>query len=179
MKKIDVVIPVYNGENFLLECLESVFNQSYPICHVIVVDDGSTDRTKELLTAEMLNRRNLRVIFGENRGVSAARNQGLDLVDSDYVALLDSDDFWLKDKIANQISAIQGLVRPVVGVACQYFTLDEQGLVGAKSRHGAVTRKQLIALESTLPGSASSVLIDLQNLPVRPRFETGLNFGRT
>jgi glycosyltransferase involved in cell wall biosynthesis len=177
LKKIDVVIPVYNGEHFILECLESVFNQSYPICHVIVVDDGSTDRTKELLTAEMQNRRNLRVIFGENRGVSAARNQGLELVDADYLALLDSDDFWLKDKIANQIRVIEGSIRPFVGVACQYFALDEQGLVNVKSRHGAVTRKQLIALESTLPGSASSVLINLQHLPLLPRFETGLNFG--
>ena len=177
MKKIDVVIPVYNGERFILECLDSVFNQSYPICHVIVVDDGSTDKTRELLTVEMENRHNLRVIFGENRGVSEARNQGLELVDADYLALLDSDDFWLKDKIANQIRAIEGSTRPFVGVACQYSFLSEQGLVSVKSRHGVVTGKQLIALESTLPGSASSVLINLQHLPLLPRFETALDFG--
>ena len=177
MKKIDVVIPVYNGERFLLECLDSVFNQSYPICHVIVVDDGSTDKTKELLTAEMEKRHNLRVIFGENRGVSEARNQGLELVDADYVALLDCDDFWLTDKIANQIRVIEHSARPFVGLACQYSVLDEQGLVRVKSRQGVVTGKQLIALESTLPGSASSVLINLQHLPLLPRFETALNFG--
>lgn len=177
MKKIDVVIPVYNGERFILECLDSVFNQSYPICHVIVVDDGSKDKTKELLRLEMEKRHNLRVIFGENQGVSEARNQGLELVDADYVALLDSDDFWLRDKIANQIRAIELSTRPFVGMACQYSILNEQGLVRAKSRHGVVTGKQLIALESTLPGSASSVLINLQHLPLLPRFEKALVFG--
>ena len=72
--KVDVIIPVYNGEQFIQECLNSVFNQTYPVCHVIVVDDGSTDGTKELLRLEMLKRENLRVIFGEHRGVSEARS---------------------------------------------------------------------------------------------------------
>ena len=177
MKKVDVVIPVYNGERYIQECLDSVFNQTYPICHVIVVDDGSTDGTMELLQVELIKRQNLRVISGENRGVSDARNQGIQLVDSDYVAFLDCDDFWLKDKIANQVNAFETSKHSYVGVASQYFTLGERGLFGAKSPHGVVTRNQLITLESTLPGSASSVLIDLRRLPQLPKFESGLAFG--
>ena len=175
--KVDVIIPVYNGEQFIQECLNSVFNQTYPVCHVIVVDDGSTDGTKELLRLEMLKRENLRVIFGEHRGVSEARNLGLEVVDADFVALLDSDDFWLKDKIANQFQALKDSGKSFVGIASQYFILSEDGLTGDNSRCGVVTRKELVTFESVLPGSSSSVLIHMKSVPEILKFDSSLKFG--
>src|SRR5437899_361364 len=80
---LTVVIPVYNGENFLRETLESVLRQSYPAVEIIVVNDGSTDRT--LAVANEFGNR-IRVLDRENAGVSASRNAGISTASSEWVA---------------------------------------------------------------------------------------------
>jgi glycosyltransferase involved in cell wall biosynthesis len=100
---LTVVIPVYNGENFLRETLESVLAQSYPAVEVIVVNDGSTDQTLSVAN-EFGNR--IRVLDRENAGVSASRNAGISIASTDWVALMDHDDLWEREHLANLACAI-------------------------------------------------------------------------
>lgn len=99
MKKIAVIIPTYNRASFLSTAIESVLTQSNHNIEVIVVDDGSTDHTKELM-AKYAPR--VRYIFQENRGCAAARNFGARITSSEYIVFLDSDDLLAPDKLAIQ-----------------------------------------------------------------------------
>jgi len=94
--QISVIIPVYNRPNKIKRALESVLSQSEPPLEIIVVDDGSTDETAEVLHAYDTQ---LKVIRQENKGVSAARNCGIEATYGDWIAFLDSDDAWLPDKL--------------------------------------------------------------------------------
>ncbi|MBP7847170.1 MAG: glycosyltransferase [Burkholderiales bacterium] len=93
--KISVIIPVYNGEKYIVEALDSVFNQTYPASEIIVVDDGSTDGTAELLKAYADK---IHYVYQENAGVSSARNTGIKLASGDYIAFLDHDDLFTTNK---------------------------------------------------------------------------------
>ena len=99
MPYFTVVIPSYNRGHIIGRAIESVLNQSYSDFEIIVVDDGSTDNTKEVVGQYMDSRINY--FFQENSGVSAARNTGSKLAKGDYLVFLDSDDYvndiWLKD----------------------------------------------------------------------------------
>jgi glycosyltransferase involved in cell wall biosynthesis len=97
---ISVIIPTYNRQGFLLQAVESVFKQTVADYELIVIDDGSTDGTGEGLKPYE-NR--LQYIYRENRGVSAARNTGLQAARGDWIAFLDSDDYWLPAKLETQV----------------------------------------------------------------------------
>jgi glycosyltransferase involved in cell wall biosynthesis len=101
---VSVVIPTYNRAGFVPEAIESVLSQSYRNFEVIVVDDGSTDNTSEVL--EPYHDR-IRLIQQTNSGVSSARNRGLNEAEGEWVAFLDSDDLWRPDKLAIQTAAAQ------------------------------------------------------------------------
>lgn len=94
---VSVVMPTYNGARFILEALESVFGQTHPVEEVIVVDDGSTDNTRELL--EPLADR-VTYVVQANAGPGAARNRGVRLAHGDWIAFLDSDDCWEADHVS-------------------------------------------------------------------------------
>lgn len=95
MKKISVIIPVYNVEKYLEKCLESVISQSYDNLEIICVNDGSTDSSLKIL--EKFAQRDARIIIIDNPsgGVSAARNSGLDVATGDFISFIDSDD-WIE-----------------------------------------------------------------------------------
>ncbi|MDP6435906.1 MAG: glycosyltransferase [Gammaproteobacteria bacterium] len=101
---ISVVIPAYNAEAFVVEAVESAFAQTVAPLEVIVVNDGSTDRTEELLRG--FGDR-ITLISQQNSGVARARNAGLEVAVGEYVAFLDSDDAWLPDKTAKQLDVMQ------------------------------------------------------------------------
>lgn len=92
--KISIVIPVYSVEIYLPECIESVLSQSYKNTEIILVDDGSPDRSPEICDSYALKYSNVRVIHKLNGGLSDARNRGIEQVTGDYIAFLDGDDFW-------------------------------------------------------------------------------------
>jgi len=96
---ISVIIPTYNRAWALGEALDSVLAQTYPAVELIVVDDGSTDETPDLLARYGDA---LRVLTLENGGVSRARNHGISASTGEFIAFLDSDDRWLPDKLAEQ-----------------------------------------------------------------------------
>jgi len=90
-----IVVPVYNVEQFLQKCLDSVVNQMFPNYEVICVDDGSTDKSAEILNEYALRYPFIRIIRQPNKGLSGARNTGIQAASGDYIVLLDSDD-WLQ-----------------------------------------------------------------------------------
>ncbi|MEW6673640.1 MAG: glycosyltransferase [Thermodesulfobacteriota bacterium] len=108
---VSIVIPTYNRGWMLKEAVDSVINQDYSDFEVIVVDDGSTDDTLEILRSYGDR---LTLIRQQNRGVSAARNAGIAAATGIYIAFLDSDDLWLPQKLSRQI---------------QFFTLHPDALI--------------------------------------------------
>ena len=101
MPEVTVVIPLYDGERFLEEALESLIIQCLPVAEIIVVDDGSSDNGPEI--AESLG---ARVIRQRNRGVSAARNTAILAARTEWIACIDQDDVWDRDKNLLQCQAI-------------------------------------------------------------------------
>jgi glycosyltransferase involved in cell wall biosynthesis len=100
--KVSVIIPTYNCANYLSQAVESVLNQSYDDYELIVVDDGSTDNTQQVLKPY---RDRLRyTFFQNNQGVSVARNRGIEMARGKLIAFLDADDWFLPDKLAAQVA---------------------------------------------------------------------------
>ncbi len=96
-QNLSVIIPVYNRESLVSRAIESVLQQTRPPLEIIVVDDGSTDGTSRVLEQYAPH---IRILRQSHRGVSAARNLGIKKAKGDWIALLDSDDTWLPQKLA-------------------------------------------------------------------------------
>ena len=94
-KMISIIIPVYNVEKYLRQCLDSIIEQTYRDLEILLIDDGSTDASGKICDEYARDQR-VRLFHTENRGLSAARNRGLEEAHGDYIAFLDSDD-WLDD----------------------------------------------------------------------------------
>jgi glycosyltransferase involved in cell wall biosynthesis len=96
---ISVIIPVYNVEQHISECLESIVAQTYKNIEIIVVNDGSTDKSEEIIKSYLEKFKNINYIYQENKGVSEARNLGLKNAKGEYILFVDSDDFLDKNMI--------------------------------------------------------------------------------
>jgi glycosyltransferase involved in cell wall biosynthesis len=154
--EVSVIIPVYNRAHLVARTIESVLSQSHAACHVILVDDGSTDGTHEVVSARFPDPR-VRVLRQENRGVSAARNAGLAAATGDYIAFLDSDDVWRPWKLAVQIACLDRLRDEGVGMLWSDMDLvDERGNVTVananRSSYGAYS---LFTMQEMFQASAS------------------------
>lgn len=102
--KISVIIPTYNRQYLLERALHSVFHQSLPAAEIIVIDDGSTDGSAELIPSRFPG---VCYIRQEHRGVSHARNHGIEKATGEWIAFLDSDDEWLPKKLEAQVKALR------------------------------------------------------------------------
>jgi len=105
MTTISVIIPAYNAEATILETIESVQQQTFCDLEIIVIDDGSSDRTLDLLDTVVDER--LKVYSYAHEGVSVARNRGIAQATGAYVSFIDADDLWTKDKLSKQLLALQ------------------------------------------------------------------------
>jgi glycosyltransferase involved in cell wall biosynthesis len=101
---ISCIVPVYNGERYLPEALESIFAQSHRPLEIIIVDDGSTDRTPQLVAGY---RDRVRYLVQSSRGPSATRNLGVAASQGEFVAFLDPDDLWHPEKLARQMACFE------------------------------------------------------------------------
>ena len=100
---ISVVIPTYNCSQFIISAIHSVLDQSYENYEIIIVDDGSTDNTKEVLKP-YIEEKKIQYVFQNNLGPSAARNKGIKLSKGEYIAFLDADDLWIPGKLEKQVN---------------------------------------------------------------------------
>ncbi|HFU4518379.1 TPA: glycosyltransferase family 2 protein [Streptococcus suis] len=93
MNNISIIVPIYNVEQYLSKCLESIVNQTYKHIEILLVNDGSTDNSEEICLAYAKKDRRIRYYKKENGGLSDARNYGIERAEGDYLAFIDSDDF--------------------------------------------------------------------------------------
>lgn len=98
--QVSVIIPVYNGDRFVAQAIDSVLQQTMADCEIIVVDDGSTDCTADMLQGYG---NSIRVIRQENQGVAIARNVGIQQAQADFIAFLDADDWFYPNKLEAQL----------------------------------------------------------------------------
>jgi GT2 family glycosyltransferase len=148
MPLVSVVIPVYNGERFLWESLQSVFAQSYQDYEIICVDDGSKDASLAILN-ECRDR--IKVLQQANTGQAGARNAGAKTGIGKYLAFLDQDDRWYRQKLERQVAVLEANSEAIM-VHCDMDWIDEAGhvtqrsLVSASRRsvHKGVTMPQLV-----------------------------------
>ncbi|MDJ0555185.1 MAG: glycosyltransferase [Microcoleaceae cyanobacterium MO_207.B10] len=121
--RVSVIIATYNNAHYILEAIASVLNQTYTSYEIIVIDDGSTDNTRQVLEPYLDK---IRYVYQENQGVSHARNLGLEMARGEFIAFLDADDFFLSDKLAKQVSIFDA--RPSLGIVHSGWRLvNEKG----------------------------------------------------
>lgn len=104
---ISIIVPVYNVEMYLKECIESIINQSYKFLEIILINDESTDKSGEICDEYQKRDKRIRVIHKKNEGVSKARNTGLDIAKGKYIAFVDSDDYIEKEMMETLINNIK------------------------------------------------------------------------
>lgn len=108
-EKVSIIIPVYNGEKYLKEAIDSALAQTYPYIEVIVINDGSSDRTAEIALSYG---KRIRYFSKENGGVASALNLGIKVMRGDYFSWLSHDDIYLENKIATQIRSLKEIGDP-------------------------------------------------------------------
>jgi glycosyltransferase involved in cell wall biosynthesis len=113
---VSCIVPVFNGERYLGEALHSVLAQTYKSVEIIVVDDGSTDRTPQILENFGKQIRSLRQ---DNGGPAAARNSGVGIAQGDLIAFLDADDLWHPEKLRRQMQCLEA--RPEADLCITYL----------------------------------------------------------
>jgi len=123
---LSVIIPTYNRAHLISRAIKSVLNQTYQDFEIIVIDDGSTDNTEEIVK-DFTDFRIHYIYHKYNQGVSAARNTGIKASRGEYIALLDSDDEWLPEKLSKQIKVLQSESPEVGAVYSNLCYIDENG----------------------------------------------------
>jgi glycosyltransferase involved in cell wall biosynthesis len=103
MAKVSVIIPAYNGDRYIAQAIDSVLTQTYRDYEIIVVDDGSSDRTPKIVE---IYGDCLRYFQQKNQGVAAARNKGLEVATGEYISFLDQDDYFLPEKLSLQVALL-------------------------------------------------------------------------
>lgn len=107
IEKISIIVPVYNTEKYLKECLDSLINQTYDNIEIILVDDGSTDKSYDICSMYAEKNNRIKIIRQKNSGQSSARNAGIEKCDGDYILLVDSDDWIDLDMCAKLYKAMK------------------------------------------------------------------------
>ena len=153
MPLVSVVIPVYNVLPYLREALDSVVHQTYPNLEILIVDDGSTDGSAAVCDAYGTDSR-VKVIHQENRGLSAARNAGLDLMTGDYVSFLDPDDAFHPEMVRCLLDTL--ISRDADMVTCGYDVFETEGSMRDARRTETVIPggREVLSPEETLEAIA-------------------------
>ena len=122
--EISIIVPVYNGEQYLSECLDSVKNQSFSDWELIISDDGSDDRTADIADRYAESDKRIQVIRLNRVGVSAARNSGIELSKGNYIAFVDSDDLLAPEYLSRMLSLAKSENADIV--QCSFCFIDEK-----------------------------------------------------
>jgi glycosyltransferase involved in cell wall biosynthesis len=173
---VSIIIPTYNRAYILGPTLDSVLAQTYENYEALVIDDGSTDNTAQLVADYSRLNPRIKYFRQDNAGVSAARNHGMGLAQGDYLAFLDSDDIWKPWKLALQVDLLEKLPECIM-LWTDMETIDEQGNF-IEQRY---LRKMYSAYKNqpdVFPFDNQSPLKDLlSNVPLGVPFETRVSHG--
>jgi len=125
---VSIIIPMYNAQEWIVGLLHSILNQSYQNIEVILVNDGSTDSSLELVTkfSKDYGENRIRIVNQENSGVSASRNEGVRNSTGELLAFVDSDDIWLEEKIERQVNEMTN--SNLAASACSYGIFEDANL---------------------------------------------------
>ena len=123
---ISIVIPVYNAEAYLKECLDSILHQTYKNLQIIVIDDGSVDNSYQICGAMQQNDCRIELYYQENSGPSAARNIGLQYVKGEYLLFVDADDYLQMDAITKLRESME---TEQADLACFEWSLVKEGQI--------------------------------------------------
>lgn len=145
---ISTIIPVYNCEKYLSSAIDSVLGQTYPNIEIIVVNDGSTDRSSEV--AHKYGNR-IKYIYQENSGIGAARNKGINNARGEFLSFLDADDLWVNEKISIQYDILMSDESPdvVYGHVKQFLSPEIEHEIKHKYR----------CPEQSMPGRLASTML--------------------
>lgn len=155
---VSVITPVYNSATVIKETIKSVDEQTYCPIEMIIIDDCSTDNTKDII--ESYETDNIQLVYfrqSENKGAGAARNKALELAKGQYVAFLDADDTWHKEKISKQIDLLKRTQGAFSYTAIQMIDLD--GNIVKEKRNVKETIDYTFLLKNTMIAT-STVVID-------------------
>jgi glycosyltransferase involved in cell wall biosynthesis len=157
MVTVSVIIPVYNVEKYIYETIKSVLAQTYQDFEIIIVDDESPDNSIEICRS--FNDSRIKIIQQKNRGLAGARNTGIRHSQGNYIALLDSDDLWLPEKLEQQVDYLEN--HPQVGVTfCPAGFIDDDGTPSGMYQHPKLTNITVSCLlQSNVIGSGSTPMI--------------------
>lgn len=178
---VSVIIPTYNRVSYLQIAIDSVLNQTYSNLELIIIDDGSTDNTREVIQRKYGER--VIYIWQENQGESVARNRGISMARGEYIAFLDSDDYWVSNKLETQVAYLS--VKGRAGVACVFSTVwlvDESGRKIEENPKGNIKSKKDISFESLLTKNVilvppSNVLVRTSCLQETGGFDPSIQYG--
>lgn len=168
-KLVSIITPIYNGEKYIEECIESVLNQSYENIEMIIVDDGSTDNSEKIVKKYINNFHFIKYIkCHENNGVWAARNIGIENAKGRFISFLDADDLYKENKIKNQIDFM--IKNNYAFTYTAYNLIDEN----SESLNTIIEAKEYEEYEELLKGNnigCLTVMIDRVEINTSIKFE--------
>lgn len=123
LPKVSVVITVYNGENYIREALQSINDQNYANLEIIIIDDGSTDRTAHVVHNFPAS---INYEFQENSGIASGWNRGVEVATGKYLTFIDADDRWSEDKVKRQVDLLESKpeIDIIFGHVIEFYSSD-------------------------------------------------------
>jgi glycosyltransferase involved in cell wall biosynthesis len=173
---ISVVIPAHNVERFIGQTLASVLRQTHRALEVIVVDDGSSDRTAEVVRAVIAKDPRVRLLQTKNVGVSAARNLAIADSRGEFIAPLDADDIWREDKLARQLAVLRAAAPTVGLVYCWSAGIDERSRIILPTWNNSTAAGNVLRdiVVSGIAGNGSTPLIRRNYIEAVGGYDAGL-----
>lgn len=179
MKKISIIVPIYNTEKYLEKCIQSILNQKYKNFELILINDGSTDNSLEICKKYAINNKKIKIIDKHNEGIAKTRNIGINLAEGDYISFVDSDDYIEEDIYIRAIKEMEMFDLDVVEFGLCNIYKDKIDNISLKNTDVISGEK---ALETLIEGKAFNVmwnklykreLFDNISFPVGKIYEDG------
>ena len=152
---VSVIMPAYNAEKYIAEAIQSVISQTYPNWELIILDDGSTDGTAGIAESFAKSDHRIHSLQNpQNMGVARTRNRGFDLANGEWIALLDSDDIWHRDKLEKQLTAAKETDAEILYASYALFADGESGKteyhVPARTNYSHMLKENVIGCSTVL-----------------------------
>jgi len=142
MKKVSIIVPIYNVEKYLRKCIESILNQTYKNIELILINDGSPDNSADICVEYSKRDKRIKFISQDNSGVSIARNTGIKEATGDYILFIDSDDYIEKYTIETLVNSVEDKDM----IVCSYYKEKEE----KPKKEMPVTQKYLVSKKNML-----------------------------